>query len=80
MAALSGAAAGAATGGLLGGLIGLGIPEIEAKIYEDRLRKGNFLIAVHAHNGDEKDRAEKIFKDAGAEDISSTGQAAPPKP
>ena len=37
MAALSGAALGATTGGVVGGLIGLGIPEIEAKIYEEKL-------------------------------------------
>jgi hypothetical protein len=72
MAALSGAAVGAATGGLVGGLIGLGIPEIEAKIYDQKLREGNFLLAVHVHDGDEKDRAEVIFKDEKAENISST--------
>ena len=44
MAALSGAAVGAATGGVIGGLIGLGIPEIEAKRYEEKLKKGNYLI------------------------------------
>jgi uncharacterized protein YcfJ len=35
MAALSGAAIGATTGGVVGALIGMGIPEIEAKRYED---------------------------------------------
>src|ERR1700704_6010342 len=49
MAALSGAAVGATAGGLVGGLIGLGIPEIEAKRYEEKLKKGNYLIAVHTH-------------------------------
>ena len=78
MAALSGAAVGAATGGLIGGLIGLGIPEVEAKIYDRKLREGNFLISVHAADGDWKDRAEKIFKEEGAEDISSTGMAKVP--
>ena len=48
MAALSGAAIGATTGGVVGGLIGMGIPEIEAKRYEDKLKTGNYLIAVHA--------------------------------
>src|SRR5437763_4836936 len=33
MAALSGAAAGAALGGITGALVGLGIPELEAKLY-----------------------------------------------
>src|SRR5881227_1808671 len=54
MAALSGAAIGATTGGLVGGLIGLGIPEIEARRYVDKLKSGNYLIAVHVHDGDEK--------------------------
>src|SRR4051794_34123901 len=68
MAALSGAAVGGATGGLVGGLIGLGIPEIEAKRYEEKLKSGNYLIAVATRDDDEEDRAEDIFKSAGAED------------
>src|SRR6185295_9136546 len=78
MAALSGAAIGATTGGVVGGLIGMGIPEIEAKRYEDKLKTGNYLIAVHAHDGDEKDQAEKIFKDVGAEDISTSSLSKAP--
>src|SRR6187402_1645626 len=62
MAALSGAAVGAATGGVVGALIGMGIPEFEAKRYEEKLRTGNYLIAVHVRNDDEEDRAEEIFK------------------
>jgi hypothetical protein len=72
MAALSGAAAGAAVGGLTGGLIGMGIPELEAKRFENRVAEGNVLISVHATNGDEVDRAKEILKDADAEDISVT--------
>ena len=44
MAALSGAAVGAAVGGIAGGLIGLGIPEIEAKRYEGKVKAGNILV------------------------------------
>ncbi|HEY5752421.1 MAG TPA: hypothetical protein VIT21_04670 [Chthoniobacterales bacterium] len=40
MAALSGAALGATTGAIVGGLIGPGIPESEAKRYDEKLRKG----------------------------------------
>ena len=78
MAALSGAAVGATAGGVVGGLIGLGIPEIEAKRYEDSLKKGNYLVSVHAGNGDLVDRAKKIFEDAGAEDISTIGEEKAP--
>ena len=79
MAALSGAAVGAATGGVVGGLIGLGIPEIEAKRYEEKLKKGNYLIAVHTDENEDVDRAKNIFKTAGAQDISTVSEASAPK-
>ncbi len=75
MAALSGAAAGALVGGLTGTLIGLGIPELEAKRYEGKVKDGNILLSVHVDDGKELDRAKDILKRAGAEDISSTGEA-----
>jgi len=78
MAALSGAAIGATTGGVVGGLIGLGIPEIEARRYVDKLKSGNYLIAVHVRDGDEKDSAKEIFKSAYAEDISTTSMSKAP--
>src|SRR6266513_3385201 len=71
MAALSGAAIGAGTGGLVGALVGMGIPEIEAKRYQDKLKRGNYLIAVAVADNDEKDRAKEVFKNVGAEDIST---------
>lgn len=79
MAALGGAAIGAAAGGITGGLIGMGIPELEAKRYEGKIKQGNMLISVHAENSDEISRAKDIFKDAGAQDICTTGESSPPK-
>ncbi len=78
MVALSGAAVGAAVGGITGGLVGLGIPEIQAKCYEGKVKAGNFLIAVHAENPAEIAQAKGIFVHAGAQDISTTGEAATP--
>jgi hypothetical protein len=78
MAALSGAAIGAAGGGIAGGLIGLGIPEIEAKRYEDKIKDGNILISVHTENSAEISRAKDIFTKAGAEDICTTGESSMP--
>lgn len=75
MAALSGAAAGAAVGGITGALIGMGIPEIEAKRYEGKIKGGNLLISVHVENSEEVKRAAEIFKAAKAEDICSTTEA-----
>jgi uncharacterized membrane protein len=79
MAALSGAAIGGTAGGVVGGLVGLGIPEIEAKRYEEKLRSGNYLIAVHTHDGDQEDRAKEIFKNAGADDVTSASMSSTPK-
>ena len=76
MAALSGAAIGAATGGIAGALVGMGIPELEAKQYEGKLRKGNILISVHSENGESTRLAKDVFNRNHAIDICSTGEAA----
>jgi hypothetical protein len=69
---LLGAFAGAAAGGAVGVLVGAGIPEDEAKLYEERLKKGGVLVSVHAGIRDEVDRARKIFQTTGATDIAAT--------
>ena len=79
IAALSGAAIGATVGGIAGGLIGLGIPEIEAKRYEGKVKAGNILLSVHTENSAEITRAKDIFTKAGAQDICTTGEASTPK-
>src|SRR3954469_2009334 len=61
MAALSGAAAGAALGGLTGALIGMGIPEIEARVYEGKVRGGNILVAVHVESAEARKQAEETL-------------------
>ena len=71
MAALSGAAIGGATGGIVGALIGMGIPEVEAKHYDERLREGRALVTVHTEDMAERDRARAIFERHNAEDIST---------
>jgi len=78
LAALSGAAVGGAVGGLAGGLIGMGMPEYEAKQYEGKIKEGNILISAHTENSGQVSRAKEIFKNAGAEDISYTGESAVP--
>jgi hypothetical protein len=79
IAALSGAAIGATVGGIAGGLIGMGIPEIEAKRYEGKIREGNILISVHTENSDDITRAKDLFTRAGAVDICVTGEASAPR-
>jgi len=75
MAALAGMGAGAAVGGISGALIGAGMPEYEARRYEGRVKDGGILVSVHCDNGDWSDRAKKVLEAAGADDISSSGEA-----
>jgi len=48
----AGGAIGAAAGGLVGGLVGLGIPEDRAKVYNDHLSQGKYLIIVDGMESD----------------------------
>ena len=65
IAALTGAGGGAVVGGVMGSMIGLGMPEFEAKQYDDKMKGGNILISVHTEDRMEHDRAVGIFKNAG---------------
>ena len=80
LAALSGAAIGATVGGITGALIGMGIPELEAKRYEGKLKEGNILISVHTESSEEVTRAKEIFDHAGAEDICTVSESSTPEP
>jgi len=77
-AALSVAAAGAAVGGIAGGLIGLGVPEIEAKQFEGKIKGGNILIAVHADDSERRAKAKDVLRFCGAKDIVVVGEASVP--
>ncbi|WP_374035020.1 DUF3341 domain-containing protein [Bdellovibrio bacteriovorus] len=74
MSALAGLGVGGAVGGLGGALVGIGIPEYEAKRYEGYVKEGGILISVHVDDGDWADKAERILKESGAEDISKAGE------
>ena len=76
MTALAGVGVGGTVGGLTGALIGLGIPEYEAKRYEGRMKRGGILLSVHSDNADWTKKAKRILEETGADDISSTGEAA----
>lgn len=76
IAALTGVGSGGVVGGVIGALVGMGIPEYEAKRYEGRIKEGGILLSVHCDNGDWTSKAKQVLKDTGAEDISSTGEAA----
>jgi len=76
MAGLAGLGAGAAIGGITGALIGVGIPEYEAKRYEGRVKEGGILLSVHSDNSEWTRRAKDTLERTGAQDVSSTGEAA----
>lgn len=57
----AGGAIGAAAGGLVGGLVGLGIPEDRAKVYNEHLSQGKYLVIIDGTEGDIK-RAEPVLK------------------
>lgn len=76
MATLAGVGAGGALGGLVGALVGAGIPEYEAKRYEGHVKNGGVLLSVHCDTSEEIKRAKDFLKATGADDISSSGEAA----
>ena len=61
-AALAGAGAGGLTGGLLGALIGSGIPEDEAKDYEEQLKQGGTAIAVTPRSSEDAHFIRDLFE------------------
>lgn len=74
MAALSGAAVGGTVGSLTGALIGMGIPEYEARKYEDRVKGGYALITAHVDNSEQANRVLEIFRSQNAEDVSTSSE------
>src|SRR3984893_11944152 len=75
MAALGGAAVLGTVGGITGALVGMGIPEFEAKKYEGKVKSGSCLISVNSEDSNETKRAKEIYEHAGAQDITSAGEA-----
>lgn len=77
LAALSGAAATATVGGIVGALIGAGIPEIEAKAYEGKVRAGSVLVSVHVDDANAKTLAKAILERGGAKDVVAVDELKP---
>jgi hypothetical protein len=75
MAGLAGLGVGGAVGGVTGALIGMGIPEFEAKRYEDRLKSGGILLSVHCDTAEEIKQAKEVVERTGGQDVSSTGES-----
>jgi len=75
MAVLAGAGAGGTVGVVAGALAGFGVPEYEAKRYEGRVKNGGILLSVHCDNSEWRKKAKTVLENAGAQDVSSAGEA-----
>jgi hypothetical protein len=72
LAALEGAAAGGMIGGLAGGsgaLTHIGIPEEHTPRIAEKIHAGAILIAVHSDHPARLDRALRVFKSSGTDEI-----------
>jgi len=69
-----GAGIGAAAGGLTGALVGAGIPEEDANIYAEGVRRGDTLITVRADDDVEAQRAADIMNNNNVVDIDDRGE------
>lgn len=75
MATLAGIGSGGTVGGIIGALVGAGIPEYEAKRYENRLKEGGILLSIRANNDDRAKRIKDVLQKNGAEDVSISSEA-----
>ena len=72
-ATLLGAGIGAIGGGLVGALVGLGLPEHEAHVYAEGVKRGNILVTVQAP-AEQMAAVTDIFTQANAVDVSTRRQ------
>jgi len=68
LAALTGAGVGAVTGGIVGALVDLGIPDEEAHIYSEGLRRGHVLVIAQVPDAS-ADAVTRIMERPGLVDI-----------
>jgi uncharacterized membrane protein len=65
---VAGALTGAVAGGLLGALVGLGLPDEDARHYEERIKSGAILLAI-PNMVIEEDEIKDILEDNHVKDI-----------
>ena len=68
---LAGAGIGAVAGGLIGALVGAGVPESEAVVYEEGVRRGKTLVTIRADD-EGADRIAEVLDRHGALDVDQT--------
>ena len=65
-----GAAAGAATGGIVAALVDTGVPEEDAHVYAEGVKRGGILVMVHPTDSSRANTAVTILKQANAVDVT----------
>lgn len=71
--AVAGAGIGAASGGIIGALVGAGIPEDEAHIYAEGVRRGGALVTVSSDTVD-AGTVQSVMQRNGAADVRARGE------
>jgi len=68
-----GAGLGAATGGVIGALVDAGVPDDDAHIYAESIRRGGTLIAVGTNSDDEINHVVQIMRRHNVVDVDRRG-------
>jgi hypothetical protein len=74
LVALSGDSAGEGSRSIALALVGMGISEREARHYEEKVRGGRVLVAVHVDEHEERALAKAVLQEGRAADVSSVGE------
>jgi hypothetical protein len=74
LVALSGEWVGEGSRSIAVALIGMGTSEQEARHYEEKVRGGRVLVAVHADEHEERALAKAVLQEGRAADVSSVGE------
>jgi hypothetical protein len=71
--AVAGAAIGGAAGGIIGSMTSAGVPEEDANVYAEGVRRGGTLVTAKVDDFEEAE-ARSVFLRTGAIDLSSRGR------
>lgn len=64
---------------LAGGLIDYGLPAVEARRFEEKIKAGHFLVSAHSSNPEKSDQARALFNAAEAESVFTMMEVKTPK-
>ena len=52
---------------IVGALVGAGIPEDQAKVYENDIEEGGIVMGVHPRDDDDREYLDRHYNEYGAE-------------